>query len=91
MKIQLREVNRLSGRIAFIKSASARKMMVPSNSTVRIDGKLDRRMTSGAGFDLTPTWNESTISSGFSIMPTLIDVQSHGLISVELSNLSSSQ
>jgi len=59
VKIQLREVNRSSYHIAVINSTIARKMMVSSNSTLRIDGRLDGRKQSGAGFGLTQTWNES--------------------------------
>jgi dUTPase len=89
MKVQVREVHRSSGRIAVIKSAIASKLLIPSNTTIMVDGRLDKQLKSGSSFGLTQTWSESSLPSGISITPALVDVQSHGPISVELSNLSS--
>ena len=89
MKVQVREVVRANGRLAVIKCAIAQKIVIPSNATVMIDGKLDRKGQSVTGIGLTQSWKDSSVPSSVSITPTLVDVQSNGPVCVEMSNLSS--
>jgi len=89
MKIHSRETAKQNGRLAIIRCADRKKIMIPVNTTVSIDARCDKITSTSTGVGITQMWSESTIPGGLSVTPSLVNVQDETLMSVELSNLSS--
>lgn len=89
MKLQCRDLSKHNSRLAVIKSAVSRKMTIPGNTTLMVDGRLDKRLPGDVSLGLTQPCNESSLPCGVSVTPTLVDVRAKGPMCVELSNMTS--
>ena len=87
MKIHNNEVVRSNGQLGMIRCTVAQKLVIPSNTTVMIDDKLDRKIQAGTFLGMTQSCSHSTLPDSVSITPTLEDVDSSNQVFAELSNI----
>jgi len=87
MRIQMKELHRTKGRLGVIKFNSAQKFILPSNTTMLIDGKVDQKILTDSSVGITQMWSGSMLPDGVSITPALVDIGSSNGVWVELSNL----
>lgn len=86
MKLQNRLQNRSSGRLAVVKCAVARKIVIPENTTMVIEGKFDKKQFTSGEIGIMQPIQQSALPDGVCITPTLVD-SCQDSVPVELSNL----
>ena len=87
LKLQNDNLNRSSGQLGVIKCAMASKVIIPKNTTMMIQGKLDKKVCSNIQLGIIQPCLQSALPTGVSVTPALID-GSTDIVPVEISNLS---
>ena len=86
MILQNRLQNKSSGRLAVVKSAASRKIFVPENTTMIIEGKFDKKQFTHDQMDMMQPLSQSILPEGVCVTPTVVDSRQDS-IPIELSNL----
>ena len=88
MKIQSREAEKAKGRLCIVKSALSHKLVIPSNNTVLVEGKIDKSLIKSDCIGITQPLTDSTLPEGVGVTPMLVNLRStDSPITVQISNL----
>ena len=91
MCIQHREAQRANGRLCIVKSAVTHRVVIPSNSTVTLDGKFDKMLTMPSCLGVMQYYDDSTLPADVEVTPALVNYDHHDTsIPVQVSNLTTS-
>jgi len=85
--IHIKEVHRIKVRLGVIKFTSAHKLILLSNTTMLIEGKVHQTILTDSSVGMTQRWSGSILPDGVSVTPALVDIGSGKSVCVELSNL----
>ena len=90
LKIQSRAVARGKGCLAIVKCAACKNMVIPGNTSMIIQGKIDHRVFSSASLGVAEQLADSSLPEGMTITPVLMNVGAdYSPVTIEVSNLSS--
>ena len=81
----MNEVNRTNGQLGVIKCAVAQKLILPSNTTMMIDVRIDQKILTDSSVGITEMYSFE-LPDGVSVTPSLVNVGSNRDVYVELSN-----
>ena len=89
MKIQKRQLDRSDGQLGIIKCAMTRKVIIPSNRTMVVNGLVDKNVTNLNSFGVIQPLSQSALPNGVGVTPTLVSMNDKSnVISVQVCNLS---
>jgi len=89
LKLQSRHHKRANGQLGIVKCAMVKKIIIPENTTMVVDGCLDNNSFAKGQFGITQPLKKSVLPYGVSVTPTLVDGKC-GIIPIEISNLTTS-
>ena len=88
MKVQSRLVEKANGKLCILKCALAKKIVVPSNSSLVVDSKTDKMVSRTATFGITQAWGGSVLPEGVCITPSLVTIEPNtSQLPVQVTNL----
>jgi len=86
MKLQSIALHKSSGQLCVVKCAMASKVIIPENTSMIIQGQLDKKVCSNTQLGITQPCAQSMLPDGVSVTPILIDGSST-ILPIEISNL----
>jgi dUTPase len=89
MKLQAQKMKKSNGLLGIVKCALTNKVVIPSNSSMVVDGTLSRQVPDSCRLGLVQPLSKPVLPDGVTITPTLVTLDHGSLdcISVQVCNL----